>query len=344
MLLLIALAGLAGSLPAAELGDQQVLDALARETPRDVAIRKGLEFLRARQRGDGTLTDNLSGALAGLAVMAHLAAGVSPDDAQHGPWLKRSIRAVLAQQDEHGYFGAHDGSRMYGHGISTLMLAEALGMCRDDELEERIRAALERAVALTVAAARVVKAPTAQGGWRYEPGDPGSDLSLSGWQLMSLHACEQVGIPVPEDVIAGAVGFARRVTTPDGQVGYDRPGEDHAPLRGLSMLCFAIGHQEDAKEVACIAARIQADPIAWQGAWLFYRAYYDAVGMNRAAPEQWEAYAPKLEQVLIEHQAADGSWPAPPGDDEGKHGPVFTTSMAVLALAVQRHVLPAYQR
>jgi hypothetical protein len=36
--------------------------------------------------------------------------------------------------------------------------------------------------------------------------------------------------------------------------------------------------------------------------------------------------------------------PGPPNDNERKHGLVYTTSMAVLALAVDRHVLPAYQR
>ena len=32
---------------------------------------------------------------------------------------------------------------MYGHGLCTLMLAEALGMPRDDEMDENIRKALK---------------------------------------------------------------------------------------------------------------------------------------------------------------------------------------------------------
>jgi hypothetical protein len=329
---------------AAELSDQQVLETLTTEAPRDVAIRKGLEFLRARQKPDGSVSDTIPAALTSLSVMAHLAAGITPDDAQHGPWLRRAIGYVLSRQDENGYLGSRDGSRMYGHGISTLMIAEALGMCRDDELDERLRAALEKAVAVTVGSAKVPKDPAYAGGWRYTPEDRASDLSLSGWQLMSLHAAEQVGVAVPPEVVSAGVGFAKRVTTPDGKVGYDHAGDDHPPLRGLSMLCYAIGRDLDAKEVACIAERIRAEPLTWPAPWLFYRAYYDAVGMARAAPEQWDLYSPGFEKVLIEHQNADGSWPAPPGDDEGQFGPVYLTSMAMLALAVQRHVLPAYQR
>lgn len=333
--------------PGAELTDQQVLEALAGESPRDAAIRKGLEYLRARQRADGAVTvggDHLATALTSLAVMAHLAAGTSPDDEAHGPWMRRSIRCVITRQDADGYFGARDGSRMYGHGITTLMLAEALGMCRDEALDERIRVALERAVAVTVAAARVPKPDGHQGGWRYTPQEAASDLSLSGWQLMSLHACQQVGIAVPEQVVRDAVAYGKRLTTADGKVGYQAAGQDHPSLRGLGMLCFAIGGEQEAKEVPCIAARIAADPIAWQGAWFFYRAYYDAVGLSRAAPEVWDAYGPKLEKLLVDHQNADGSWPNPPGDDEGQQGPVYMTSMALLALTVNRHVLPAYQR
>ncbi|MBA2479398.1 MAG: terpene cyclase/mutase family protein [Planctomycetes bacterium] len=328
----------------AELSDQQVVEVLATEAPRDAAIRRGLDHLRSRQRADGSLSDNVPAALASLAAMAHLSAGITPEDAVHGQWLRQTLEFVLSKQDENGYFGSRDGSRMYGHGIATLMLAEALGMCRDDELDERIRTALERAVAVTVAAALVVKEPFFQGGWRYTPTDTSSDLSLSGWQLMSLHAAQQVGIAVPDPVIASAVSFAKRLTTADGTVGYDHAGDDHPALRGLSILCHALAHEEQASEVARIAARIQADPLQWQGAWVFYRAYYDAVGMSRGAPEQWDAYAPVLEKVLIDHQNPDGSWPNPPGDDEGTHGTVYLTSMAVLALAVQRHVLPAYQR
>lgn len=350
-----AAALLGAASPAAELSDQQVIDALTIEVPRDVAIRKGLEYLRARQQPDGSVGEKIPTALTSIAVMAHLAAGVTPSDPQYGPWIRNAVEFVLSKQDKDGYFGSLDSSRMYGHGMATLMLAEALGMCRDEttsmgrDLDERIRGALERAVAVTVGAARIPKAPVHQGGWRYTPADGSSDLSLSGWQLMGLHAAEQVGIAVPPEIIAGAIAFVKRMTTADGNVGYDHPpaaGEPpHVPLRGLSMLAFAIGREQEAKEVSAVAARIQADPLVWQGAWLLYRAYYDAVGMSRAAPEAWDDYGPKLEKVLVEHQNPDGSWPVPPGDGgEGEYGPVYLTSMAILALAVQRHVLPAYQR
>ena len=333
-----------GNLPAAEWSDQDVLKILTTEQPRDRAIRRGLEFLRKLQKPDGAVGDRYPTALSSLALMAHLAAGHVLEDQEHGPWLKRALNYVLARQDESGYFGRGDGSNMYGHGIATLMLAEAMGLARDDELEDRVRQSLERAVKVTVGAAQVRKQPGHEGGWRYQPNADDSDLSLSGWQLMSLHATEQVGLTVPEGLIKAAVNYAKGLTTPDGSVGYQRLGEDKPALRGLALLCLAIGHQEKDSHLAAIVARIESDPIAWNGDRFFYRTYYDAVGLSRAAPEAWERYAPGLESVLIEHQRNDGSWGSPGGGEDENAGPVYRASMAVLALTVDRHVLPAYQR
>ena len=327
----------------ADLSDEAVLKALTTDQPRDKAIRRGLEFLRKSQRPTGAFGDKFPTANTSFAVMAHFAAGHTLEDAQHGALLRRGVSAVLARQDEDGYFGKGDGSNMYGHGIAALMLAEAIGMTRDDDLEDRMHRALQKAVRVTVNAAQVKKRPGAEGGWRYSPNAEDSDLSLSGWQLMSLHAVQQVGMPVPEQVIRDAVDFAKRLTTSEGRVGYEKRGDDRPALRGLALLCFAIGHQENAPEVAAVTRRILNDPIRWDGEYLLYRAYYDAVGLSRAAPEAWADYAPKLEKLLLDHQRDDGSWDAP-GGELGKAGPVYTTSMAVLALAVQRHVLPAYQR
>lgn len=337
---------------AKEFTDQDVLAILSTERPADRAIERGLKFLRGVQvrQADGKGDDGALAqggpktALTSLGVLAHLAAGRTFSDPEAGPFLARCLRFVLRMQDESGYFGRYDDSRMYGHGITTLMLAEALGMIHDAELEEAARRALEKAIAITVNASRVPKPPEHKGGWRYHPTDSNSDLSLSGWQLMSLHAAQQIGIAIPEDVIHGAVEYARRLSDLEGRVGYEHPGSDHPALRGLGMLCLAIGRKEDDPLVDAIARRIQKDPIEWRGPWFFYRAYYDAVGMSRARPQIWEQYSARLEDVLVKSQRDDGSWSSPPGDNESGFGPVYVTSMAVLALAVDRHVLPAYQR
>lgn len=342
MLLLIP----AVSLTAEELSDEAIIARLQEQRAEDRAIRSGLEWLRAQQNNDGAVggSGRNSTALTSLAVMAHLAAGHALHDPEHGAWLRRGVEYVLAQQEDNGYLGERDGSRMYGHGIALLMLAEALGMCDDPGLDESLRDAVTRAVAISVHAALVEKDERHRGGWRYHPHATDSDLSLSGWHLMGLHAAQQVGITVPEEVIAGAVDYAARLTDDRGQVGYQSPGQDRPGLRGLGMLSFVIGGQEDDPAVDAIATRIRSDPIRWQGRWLFYRVYYDAVGMARARPQLWLIYRSRLMSMLVEEQHDAGYWPTPPGNNEGSHGPVYATSMSLLALAVDRHVLPSYQR
>ncbi len=343
---LLCLIILFASLPlrAAEPSDQEVLKILTTEQPRDRAVKKGLEYLRNQQKPDGSTSDRYPMALTAMSVMAHFAAGYPPADRQYGPWLRKSINYVLSKQNADGYFGEADGSRMYGHGLATLMLAEALGMPRDDEMDELIRKALKKAAQVTINAALVKKSAKDAGGWRYTPDATDSDLSLSGWQLMGLHATQQVGIPVPENVIAGAVEYTKKMINPEGKVGYTDPNDEHPALRGLALLALAIGHQEKIPAVRKIADRIWADPIAWKGPHFYYRAYYDAVGISRALPDEWEKYLPKYEAVLLPHQLEDGSFDASVDDEARGAGPTYTTSMAVMALAVQRHVLPAYQR
>lgn len=328
------------------MSDHEVLERLTNERPTDRAIAKGLEWLRAQQKESGHVEweGKHPTALTAMALMAHFSAGIDFHDVTHGPWLRKSLIYVLSKQETNGYFGKLDGSRMYGHGICTLMLAEALGTSGDAVLEEQMRSALERALAVTVAAARVPKQLPHTGGWHYEPNAATSDLSLSGWQLMGLHAAQQVGLPVPEEVIVQAVAYGQRLTADDGRVAYDNPGGDSVALRGLGMLCFAIGNKERDKVVDSIAEKIERNPLTWDGAWFFYRSYYDAVGMSRAKPERWDRYGPRLEAVLVEHQEPAGSWSSPPNGNENEHGKVYMTSMAIMALTVNRHVLPAYQR
>jgi squalene cyclase len=148
----------AATAPAVDFTDQQVLDILEQEQEQDRAIDRGLAWLRTQQQENGSLTKSKNGmALTGLAIKAHLSAGITFRHREHGPWLRRSLNWMLSMQEPDGYFGKKDGSRMYGHGIATLTLAEVIGMVGDPETEEVVRDALERAVARTVWSATKVK-------------------------------------------------------------------------------------------------------------------------------------------------------------------------------------------
>jgi hypothetical protein len=50
-----------------------------------------------------------------------------------------------------------------------------------------------------------------------------------------------------------------------------------------------------------------------------------------------------VQDMILEKQAADGSWTAENGSENG-HGAVYATSMAILSLSVKYHYLPIYQK
>lgn len=328
-----------------KLSDEEVLRRLSIENPASRAIEKGLAFLRSHRKSSGFISDTKYTAThTSLTLMAHLSCGITFQDPEHGVWMRRALQAVLDHQESNGYFGKKDGSRMYGHGITTLMLTESLGMLEDPHLESTAREATSKALQVILYGASIKKNKEHQGGWRYHPDAKDSDLSLSGWQLLSLHSAQQVGFRIPEKVIQGALAYADRLIDDEGKVGYQKRGQDSIALRGLALLVLEMGKEEASKKSAKVATRMKKQPFEWKGPHCFYRAYYDAVGLARANPKLWRQIRKNFIATLVKHQAEDGSWPSPPGDNESKHGRVYTASMALLALAVDRHVLPAYQR
>jgi hypothetical protein len=323
-----------------------IIKKLQEQGPRDKALQKAATYLYSQQQKDGSFGVQYKTAMTGLSIMALMAIGHTPDHPDHGPALRRGLNYVLSQMRDDGYMGHSDNSRMYGHGICTLMLTEAAGMTRDDILERRLIEACKRAVKLIINAQAIKKPAGHQGGWRYEPNSGDSDLSLTGWQTMALRSAKNIGLDVPAASIEAAVAFIRANSHPDGGFAYQGQA-DHPVLRGIGLLALPVCGVYDAPELAKSTAKMLADPPKWQGPWFYYRAYYSAVGMYQMGDAAWNRFYPVMDEILIPHQSADGSWPDPPGNNElSGHAPtpIYSTSLAMLALAVHHHLLPIYQR
>lgn len=326
--------------------ESAIIKKLEQPEQRDKALAKAVAFLASRQKADGSFGEKYSTAMTGLAVMAMMAVGRTPDDPDYGPAIHRAINYVLSQMRADGYFGERDSSRMYGHGICTLMLSEATGMIRDEGLARRMTDACKLAVNVILNAQSVKKSADQQGGWRYEPTSTDSDVSLTGWQTMALRSAKNIGINVPGASIEAAVAYIRANAHPDGGFGYqtrsDQPG-----LRGVGLLALPVCGVYNAPELAKATARMLADPPKWQGPWFYYRVYYSSAGMYQMGDEAWQRFYPIIDELLLSHQNADGSWPEPPGNNELSNyapTPLYSTAMAVLALAIHQHLLPIYQR
>ena len=323
----------------------------------DKAIERGIGFLMKKQRGDGAILDRgHDTTMTALSLMAMAAVGnqpINPDE--KGRMMRKALDFVLQEdrQDENGYFGKKDNGRMYGHGIITLMLSEMLGMGMDDEGDRLILKRCESAIGLILRSQAVPKSTSHQGGWRYSPDSRDADLSVTIWQLMALRSAKNAGLKVPSSAIEEAIGYLRRSYWSS----LDERGE---PLRKVSGFAYLPGgHPKYATTAAGLLAmqvcgQYESPFVKGAADWLlenepqkqkkffFYGTYYYAQGMYQRGEEHSTTAREKVESLLLGMQKGSGSWQG--SGSEAGHGEVYSTTMAILALAVKYHYLPIYQR
>jgi hypothetical protein len=320
----------------------------------DVAIKRGIDYLVSEQYdegrfagaiNDGQSRDHLV-AMTSLSIMAMAAVGHQPSDATpEGIGMTRAINFVLKPDNQAAgqYFGA-DGSRMYGHGITTLMLAEMLGMGVDEEQDERIRSSLRNAVDLILASQKNGKPWQYRGGWRYTPSSRDSDLSVSVWQVMALRSAKNAGLDIPAESIDEAVAYIRRCYSQQHGAFSYVPGRapDYAMV-AAGALSMQVCGQYDADEVQGAAVWLHSNELNYQHHWFFYGTYYYAQSMYQRGGTYAQRARSRVEDILLRHQSDAGFWAGSSGQEKSA-GRVYTTAMAVLSLSVKYHYLPIYQR
>ena len=347
----------------------------------DDAVKRGVKFLVANQIQDGAADqkgvfvvadDPVRWAarntypMTALAVMAMAAVGHQPTEpGEAGKAMQLGIDFIIRpnpQRDRsNGYFGV-DGSRMYGHGITTLCLGEILGMGVDKAQDRRIRPELEKAVDLILRAQQVPKfAAVFTGGWRYEPGSNDADLSISVWQVMALRSAQNAGLRVPPQSIDLAVKYLERsYQSPRdarGRPSNLRTGFGYVPqsrptfaTTAAGLLSLQVCNKLDAPEVIGAANYLEDIDLKPDLMWFFYGAYYYAQGMQKRANDdpnsegsrQAKLGRENVERVMLQQQKADGSWEAT-NRAENDVGKIYCTAMAILSLSVKYHFLPIYQ-
>jgi prenyltransferase beta subunit len=326
------------------------LSQLARDTSQkqtDAAISRALDFLAQQQAPTGSWKADAYGESTGatsLAVMAFLAAGHVPGEGPYGERLDRAVKWVLNQQQSSGMIVAsRSHGPLYCHGISTLMLAEVTGMV-DKSLAERCRRALERGVRLLLEAQNVAKDDRHAGGWRYQTTSQDSDLSVTAWQLLALRAAKNIGCDVPAESIERAVNYVRKChAAENGGFAY-QPGATPSSTRtGTGMVALEVCGRHLCDEVQRGAEYLRDKPLHPREQYFYYGAYYCSVAFYLVGGDERTAARRALADVLLERQGTDGSWQAENGSEQAA-GKAYATSMAVLALAVDYHYLPIYQR
>jgi hypothetical protein len=323
----------------------------------DDALSRAADYLVALQEpGTGAIHNKMRNetAMSALAVLALGSMGHQPGDlSPHGRAMKRALIYILSPgvQEADGYFGKKDGSRMYGHGIITLMLAEMLGMGADAKMDEQIRTACRKGIELILRAQKVQKNEANRGGWRYSPDAGDSDMSVTVWQTMALRAAKNAGMDVPKEAIDEAVRYIKRSYEPDrergGQVrlggfGYQGRGRELSTT-SEGLLALLVCGDYDSDEVKGASERLLKDGVRHGERWFFYTTYYYAQSMYQRGGNFAVEGKRVVADVLLPIQSREGWWEGQGGEERGG-GKVYATSMAILSLAVKNHFLPIYQR
>ncbi len=324
------------------------------DKPIEQAIAKAIAYLAKQQHAEGYWPSGMgkNTAVTSLSVMAFLSAGYTPGCGPYGEVINKGIDFVMASQQKNGMLtGNSSHGPWYSHTISTLMLSEVSGML-DAERQKRLDNVLPRALTLILTAQQVKKQPTHQGGWRYQPTSNDSDISCTGWALMSLRSARGNGAAVPSKAIDDAVKFVlqcqskSKTARPAGGVGFGyQPGGGPGLARtATAVLCLELCGKHHGDESLAGGDWILANPVRSYGdSFFYYGLYYSAQAMFQLGDKYWQQYAPQMYEMMLKYQAKDGSWPQG-ASNEAAAGTCYSTAMGVLAISVSYRQLPIYQR
>lgn len=306
------------------------------------AIDRGLEHIASKQNGDGSW--NTSGgrnnAINALALLAFMGRGHTPGRGPYRELIDKGRRFILATAQPTGLLASPNPSHgpMYEHGLATLAMIEIFGMDPDPEQEQKVRKAVEL----------IVKTQAPSGGWRYQPQPSDADISVTVMQIVALRAASNAEIPVPTETIKKAIEYVQKCNVASGGFGYQPGGGPGAARSAAGILSLQLSGNFDDPAIGKAIEYLAKQPVQWQSSEYFYYLHYYAIqGFFQFGGDAWNAWHPRIRELLLERQNGDGTWDVPPGCPEAQWiGPdkIYSTAMASLVLEIYMHFLPAYQR
>ena len=295
----------------------------------DDSYVRGLLFLQSTQNEDGTWSDSSYGSqpgVIGMAILAFLSRGDDPEFGTFSKALNKAVQQVLKQQNEvTGYIG----TSMYNHGFATLALAEYYGLTNDST----IGPALKKATNLIVSAQKT----NPKGAWRYSPESKDGDTTVTGAQMVALFATRNAGIEVPDDAISKGKKFLLECQDERGGFGYTGNSGANLPRTAIGSLILALDKDTESDAFKNSIEYLRENARFGDQGHKFYSLYYTAQAMFRSTPEDWKKWNFENVRKLQATQAENGSW-------NGNYGTTFTTSAALLSMALNYRYLPIYER
>lgn len=301
-------------------------------------IDNGLKWLAGRQNADGAFGVGRgygrNVAVVGLAGMAFLSSGSTPNRGPYGVNIQRCVDYLLKASRPSGYINVPEGQShgpMYGHGFATLFLAEVYGITHQDDVREK----LVKAVGL------IISSQNREGGWRYENAPNEADVSVTVCQIMALRAARNCGIFVPKNTVDDCIEYVKRCQNTDGGFRYQlvrRSSSQFARSAAGVVALYSAGVYDGDEITKGIAYLNQHNPRGFSDPHLFYGHYYAVQAMYQAGGDHWEKWFPAIRNQLFADQSPDGSWSDLTFTSE------YATAMALIILQIPNNHLPIFKR
>ena len=316
--------------------------------PRDVRemYDRGLQYLAEKQTSNGDWTGGQQGpGITGLCLMVFLASGEDPNFGLYRNQVRRALRSIISSQNAITGFMSSSGNShgsMYHHGFAMLALAEAYGAVDESDLwaagQQAGGRSIGAALELAVRAAITSQKKNSHGAWRYTPDSSDADTSVSGAVLVGLLGARNAGIEVPDTAIDKAISYYKSMTTNSGQVGYSGIGGGESLARSsIGTLVFALARRKDLAQYKASLQYLTGHLEQLPAQWPEYTLYYQSQALFQGDVEAWEKWNKLLIRKLKASQQDDGSF-------TGQLGASVSTSMSLLALALNYRLLPIYER
>jgi hypothetical protein len=287
----------------------------------------------------GTDTPTPSTGATGLALLAFLGAGHTHH--HKGPYQETVRRGIyylrsVAAEAQAGY-DWQQGS-MYGHGIALMALAEALAMTREgDQYDADLLDLVQRGSSFTCIAQH------GSGSWGYVPGSPG-DITVTGWQVMSLVAARKAGATLHTNTLRDAKEFVMSTCTDrDFWFGYKGPpGEPTTTAIGLTLMLYLGQSPHETPFAVALTNMAHRGPMLNN----IYHDYYATLALHHSRHWAWDEWNQRLRDHLVATQEKTGhekgSWHFPDrwGDIGGR---LYTTAMCAMTLEVYYRYMPLYE-
>lgn len=309
----------------------------------EAVIRGALAYLAEKQSPSGAWAGETGEearypiAMTACSLMAFAAAGHLPGEGEHGARVTAGLRYMLSQVDEAGLIGdSGSGQYMYFHGLAAIALSEIYGQSADDALRDK----LSKMVKV------IISSQNPEGGWRYRPVSRDADISVTVLCVVALRAAKNGGMAVPQKTIDDAVGYVRECYNErDGGFGY-QPGQGSGFARTAAAIYSlqVCGHYDDPK------VRTGADYLMGKfkpgDRWFTYGNFYAAPAMYMIGGDTWRTWYEKVNPALMSKvKNGEGGQHYWERDLDGSSpGPIYSTAVYAMILAMPYHYLPLYQR